>query len=406
MLDADGNIIDPDDPEKWRKDDEGKFVEIGKNPGKTVHMMSIHAEVGMQCADCHYAQDSHGNGYIHGEVASAVEIGCKDCHGTTNDYPTLKTTGPAAGPNGRDLSVLRNPDGRYRFEWMTRAGQKTLVQRSIIDPELEWEVSLVKDSVNPVSPGYNEKSARAKTISLDGSGEMRWGADANKSDLAHKDDEMECYTCHLSWTTSCGGCHLPIEANWKTSVNHFEGETTRNFATYNPQVARDQMFQLGKHQDTKNNTIAPVRSSSALVLSSTNVNRERIYVQQPPISAIGFSSQAFAPHFPHTVRKTETKMCTDCHLSSVNNNNAIMSQLMLLGTNFVNFVGLHAWTGLDGGIEAVRVTEWDEPQAVFGSYLQKYAYPDYFKEHVDRNNRELVNWTRGKTFGDAISKVV
>lgn len=403
LLDANGNIIDPDDPEKWRKDDEGKFVEIGKNPGKTVHMMSIHAEVGMQCADCHYAQDSHGNGYIHGEVASAVEIGCKDCHGTANDYPTLKTTGPAAGPNGRDLSVLRNPDGRYRFEWMTRAGRKTLVQRSIIDPELEWEVSLVKDSVNPVSPGYNEKSARAKTISLDGSGEMRWGADANKSDLAHKDDEMECYTCHLSWTTSCGGCHLPIEANWKTSVNHFEGETTRNFATYNPQVARDQMFQLGKHQDTKNNTIAPVRSSSALVLSSTNVNRERIYVQQPPISAIGFSSQAFAPHFPHTVRKTETKMCTDCHLSSDNDNNAIMSQLMLLGTNFVNFVGLHAWTGLDGGIEAVRVTEWDEPQAVFGSYLQKYAYPDYFKEHVDRNNRELVNWTRGKTFGDGIA---
>src|SRR3546814_21130097 len=65
---------------------------------------------------------------------------------------------------------------------------------------------------------------------------------------------------------------------------------------------------------TKGNIVAPVRSSSALVLSSTNLNRERIYIQQPPISAIGFSSQAFAPHFPHTVRKTETKTCSDCHL--------------------------------------------------------------------------------------------
>ena len=157
------------------------------------------------------------------------------------------------------------------------------------------------------------------------------------------------------------------------------------------------MFQLGRHQTTKGNIIAPVRSTSALILSSTNVNRERIYIQQPPISSIGFSSQAFAPHFPHTVRKTETKQCTDCHLSATGDNNAIMAQLMLLGTNYVNFVGLNAWVGLEGGFEAVRVTEWDEPQAVIGSYLQRYAYPDYYKLHVDQNGRELKNWVRGKT---------
>ena len=396
LLDADGNIISPDDPEKWRKDGEGKFVDIGTNPGKSVHMMSIHAEVGMQCADCHFSQDSHGSGYIHGEVASAVELRCKDCHGTADAYPTLKTSGPAAPPMGRDLSVLRNPDGRYRFEWLRRGGKDVLVQRSIIDPELEWEISLVKDSVDPKSSVYNAKSARAKLVGLGADGAMTWSRAMDPASRAHRDDEMECYTCHLSWTTSCGGCHLPIEANWETESHHFEGGTTRNYATYNPQVARDQMFQLGIHQDTKNNTVAPVRSSSALVLSSTNVNRERIYVQQPPISAVGFSSQAFAPHFPHTVRKTETKTCTDCHLSEANDNNAIMAQLLLLGTNFVNFVGLNAYVGLDGGFEAVRVTEWDEPQAVFGSYLQKYAYPDYYKAHVERNKRELVNWTRGK----------
>ena len=70
--------------------------------------------------------------------------------------------------------------------------------------------------------------------------------------------------------------------------------------------------------------------------------------QQPPISGIGFSSQAFAPHFPHTVRLTETKTCSDCHLAQAEDNNAIMAQLLLLGTNFVNFVGLHAFTGLEG----------------------------------------------------------
>src|SRR5690606_15819499 len=107
------------------------------------------------------------------------------------------------------------------------------------------------------------------------------------ANLAHKEEEMECYTCHLSWTTSCAGCHLPIQANRKTERHHYEGGETRNFATYNPQVARDEMFQLGRHQTSKGNTIAPIRSTSALILSSQNINRERIYIQQAPIASSG-----------------------------------------------------------------------------------------------------------------------
>ncbi len=401
LLDAEGHIVAPDDPAKWRKPGEGQFVPPGTNPGKAVHLMDIHAEKGLQCADCHFAQDSHGNGLIYGEVANAVEIGCKDCHGTVDAYPTLRTSGPAARPQGNDLELLRNPDGKRRFEWIDDGGGKRhLIQRSIVDPSLEWRVHLVRDSVDPSSPSFNLKAARAKLMSRSGAddGRFAFGPGIAAGDRAHGDDKMACFTCHLSWTTSCSGCHLPIEANWKTTSHHYNGEQTRNFATYNPQAARDDMFQLGIHQTTKGNEIAPVRSSSALILSSTNASRERIYVQQPPISAIGFSSQAFAPHFPHTVRTTETKTCGDCHLSAADDNNAIMAQLLLLGTNYTNFVGLHAWTGLAGGFEAVRVTEWDEPQAVIGSYLQHYAYPDYWKLHVERNGRELKDWTRGTSF--------
>jgi hypothetical protein len=407
LLDADGKIVDPNDPEKWRKKGEGKWVEPGVNPGKTVHMMDIHAEKGLQCADCHFSQDSHGNGLIYTEVANAIEIGCKDCHGTADQYPTLLTSGPAAPPQGTNLSLLRNPDGQKRFEWFyDDDGNRVLMQRSIVDPKLEWKVSLVKDTVDPTNKRYNMKAARAKLMGKTGGTENAsygWGPGIATADRAHGDDKMTCFTCHLSWTTSCGGCHLPIEANWKTKSHKYGGEETRNFATYNPQVARDEMFQLGRHQTTKGNIIAPVRSTSALVLSSTNVNRERIYVQQPPISSIGFSSQAFAPHFPHTVRTTETKGCSDCHVSADEDNNAIMAQLMLLGTNFVNFVGLNAWTGLEGGFEAIRVTEWDEPQTVIGSYLQKYAFPDWYRLHVEQNGRELKEWTRGKLFSDGLS---
>jgi hypothetical protein len=364
LLDRDGAIVPPDAPDKF---------------SKAVLLSSIHVDAGMQCVDCHYAQDSHGTGYLHGEVAAAVEIDCRDCHGSAQSLATLRTSGPAAGPSGTDLSVIRNPDGQRRFEWRGT----TLVQRSAVTPGLEWQVSQVRDSVTPGSAHYNAKAARAKLMGKDTTSQ-RWGPDIPAAHLAHRDDDMECYSCHTSWTTSCAGCHLPIEANWKTPRHHYEGGITRNYATYNPQVAREDIFMLGRRGPTEGYRIAPVRSSSALVLSSTNANRERIYVQQPPISAAGYSSQAMNPHYPHTERKTETKGCSDCHLARSGDNNAIVAQTLGFGTQFVNFVGFHAYAGTTDGIAAVQVTEWDEPQAVIGSYLQRIAYPDWFAAHEAR----------------------
>ncbi len=368
LLTAEGDPISDDDPDKFKKG---------------VHMSSIHADKGIHCSDCHFSQGSHGNGHIYGEVANAVEIDCVDCHGTADKYPSLETSGPAAPAGGNKLATIRNPDGKLRFEWINGK----LIQRSLVNPGLEWEMSLVKDTLDPEHASYNAKAARAKTVSND-TKEESWVQGIAAENRAHKDEEMECYTCHTSWTTSCAGCHLPIEANWKTERNHYEGGESRNYATYNPQVARDQMFQLGRRGGINGGRIAPVRSSSALVLSSKNANRENIYIQQPPIAASGFSSQAFAPHFPHTARLTETKTCDDCHLSESNDNNAIMAQLLLQGTNFVNFVGYNALVGTEKGLSAVQVTEWDEPQAVIGSYLQKYAYPDWYADHQE-NGQEL-----------------
>ncbi len=390
LLDKDGAKVSFDDTEKWTK---------------SVIMKSIHVEKGMHCVDCHFEQDAHGSGYIYGEVANAIEIRCQDCHGNADAYPTMRTSGPAARPGGFDLTTLRVQGGKSRFEWkgsecdrpVTENRDCKLIQRSAVNPGLEWDMSLVKDSVNPNKPDYNPKAARAKLMSKISTADQAqtWGPGVKPADRAHKTDEMECYTCHLSWTTSCAGCHLPIQANWKTERHHYEGGETRNYATYNPQVARDDMFQMGVHQTTKGNTVAPVRSTSALILSSTNINREKIYIQQAPIAASGYSSQAFAPHYPHTERKEETKTCEDCHVSADNNNNAIMAQLLLQGTNFVNFVGHNAWVGAQGGVEAVTVTEWDEPQAVIGSYLQRYAYPDWFKQHEARDRKLKSSQTHG-----------
>ncbi len=135
--------------------------------------MDIHAEKGVQCADCHFGagQPARQCGYIQGEVANAVEIGCKDCHGTADAFPNLLTSNVAARPQGNNLALLRNPDGRRRFEFQYNDDAEVigLIQRSIVDPKLEWQVSLVKQAVTPGAAFQREGGA----CEADGAGGQR-----------------------------------------------------------------------------------------------------------------------------------------------------------------------------------------------------------------------------------------
>ncbi|HYM13488.1 MAG TPA: hypothetical protein VEU62_22300, partial [Bryobacterales bacterium] len=295
LLDADDRPVDFNDPDKFQK---------------AVHLRDIHLDKGMHCIDCHFEQDSHGDGKLYGEARAAVEIDCIDCHGTITAHANLKTSGPAAPAPPHDLSLLRTPFGAKRFEWLG----DTLIQRSMVDPDKEWKVSQVIDSIDPTRPDYNPKARLAKTLLRDG---KTWG-DGNVApeQLAHSNDRMSCYACHTSWMTSCFGCHLVMKANAQRPPIHYEGDNdTRNFTTYNFQVLRDDVFMLGIDSTVKKHRIAPVRSSSAVLVASQNASREWLYNQQQTVSAEGYNGQAFNPHFPHTVRTRETRTCTDCHLS-------------------------------------------------------------------------------------------
>ncbi len=383
LLDADGKLVPFDDPDRWKK---------------SVHLMDIHAERGMHCVDCHFQQDNHGDGKLYGEYPHAIEITCSDCHGTvrTRFAEDQKTGGPAGGKT--KLTDLKTPWAEPRFEW--RGDEMAPLQRSMMQPDKSWEVPQVQDLINPDPartredgrPWYNPRAAHAKTMRRDG---RTWGAlPAGDVELAHTSNRMECFSCHTSWTTGCFGCHLPMRANERRPMLHHEGDLGRNWTSYNPQVVRDDIFMLGAHGPTKGGRIAPVRSSSAVVISSQNANREWIYLQQPPVSAPGLSSQAFNPHFPHTVRTKETRRCTDCHVSQAGDNNAWLAQVYLLGTNFVSFMGRMCWVGEGtGGLEAVVVSEREEPQAVIGSELHRLAYPDDFARHVaaERTLSEAVH---------------
>ncbi|MFN2516063.1 MAG: hypothetical protein ABR556_07595 [Pyrinomonadaceae bacterium] len=398
LLDAQGDLVQPDDPKKF---------------SKAVHLNDIHLEKGMHCVDCHFRQDAHGDGNLYNEPRAAIEIGCEDCHGSIRQKATLFTSGPAAatvtGPaaerrksqnqplTGQDLTRFRVRDETGTkiplFQRIARDRKKKdeggkevdlktgdIIQNSMVVSGRWWRVIQTVDTVTSGSRDYSEKSRYSKTIRKDN---VNWGdVPKNDTELAHRDSDMTCVACHSSWVTSCFGCHLSMQANRKMPNRHNEGGDSRNFTQYNFQVLRDDIFMLGRDGTVTGNRVAPVRSSSAVLVSSQNQNREWIYSQQQTTSAEGFGGQAFNTHVPHTVRATETKMCTDCHVSANRDNNAWLAQLLLQGTNFVNFMGRYVYVAADHALEAVVATEQSEPQAVFGSTLHKIAYPENYDKFI------------------------
>jgi hypothetical protein len=399
LLDAQGNMVSSEDPEKFKK---------------AVHLNDIHLDKGMHCVDCHFRQDAHGDGNLYNEPRAAIEITCEDCHGSIRNRSNLFTSGPAAAAAtgqaaerrksqnqplaGQDLTRgirVRDETGAKipLFQKITRDRKKKdesgadvdlktgdIIQNSMVVPGRWWRVIQTVDTITPGSRDYSEKSRYSKTIRKDNA---TWG-ELPKTDqeLAHRDSDMTCVACHSSWVTSCFGCHLSMQANRKMPNRHNEGGDSRNFTQYNFQVLRDDIFMLGRDGTVTGNRVAPVRSSSAILVSSQNQNREWIYSQQQTTSAEGFSGQTFNTHVPHTVRATETKNCTDCHVSAKNDNNAWLAQLLLQGTNFVNFMGRYVYVAADDALEVVVATESSEPQAVFGSSLQKIAYPDNYEKFL------------------------
>src|SRR5258708_16206137 len=107
----------------------------------------------MHCIDCHFEQDSHGNGKLYGETRNAIEIDCVDCHGTIQQRTSLVTSGPAAPATGTNLAGLRTPWQERRFYWKA----DPLNQRPLLHKGKQWPLIHVPNPTPPPTPHHPEK---------------------------------------------------------------------------------------------------------------------------------------------------------------------------------------------------------------------------------------------------------
>lgn len=366
LMDANDNLVAETDPDKWKK---------------AVHLSDIHLDKGMQCVDCHFSADNHGEGKLYGEMRMYIEIRCQNCHGNATERADFKTAhgndmtswfSPwRGGPRNRPVPQFQ-VDGDHRY------------QVSMMDPNLKWDIPQVVDYITPGNPKYSAAAARAMALTVDGT----WNAGpAPQAKLAHKDADMECFTCHTSWTTQCWGCHLSQAVNQKAPNLHEDDAPTRLHADYFPQTARSDAFTLGINgvwNGRKFNPISPRNPVVATVLDGNNNDGTH---QQSSVGSEGFTNNYMAPNVPHTVRARETYDCTTCHLSKNKDNNAWLAQVMGEGTNGYNFIGDYEWIGMPGSIRGVRVAEGYEPQPVIGSNMMRIMDPVRFEKFVKEGRR-------------------
>jgi hypothetical protein len=133
-----------------------RYVYGGRN-GST-RLMDVHFERGMQCIDCHFLQDVHGDGHLYSTNWDHIEIECEDCHGAAG-RGSLVTTGPNGG---NDLTKARDRNGVPYFQIVD--GKVT--QRSRVTPGVTWTVPQTAD----VTTGLAKEAHSDKHLAAPGQG--------------------------------------------------------------------------------------------------------------------------------------------------------------------------------------------------------------------------------------------
>jgi hypothetical protein len=347
-----------------------------------VRLQDIHLEKGMECVDCHFFQDLHGDGNIYTRNWDAIEIECADCHGTAKKLAKLKTSGPNGG---NDLTKSFNEEGQPFFE-ITADGSR--IQRSRVRDGLQWRIPQVKEAITKGNSHFNQDAFEA--MGVRSSSNPKEFAHVNKS---RDQGKLECYSCHNAAAPQCFACHYQQEYFPKVNPANpkFNGEPRRNDEQmmeiwmgqkYVPfpnffffGIVRSP-FILGVNGDTEFNKISPFRSIMELNFSVAGPDGNTV-VENTSFTATTHdlftgdrprSGSTLNPYMPHTVRLEETKDCDVCHTLRDSSGNIINNNLLAgsfgLGTGRYHDIGDFVFAPLQGPSPALLLMDIKKEAAV------------------------------------------
>ncbi len=276
---------------------QGLIEKEGASPSKYIHLKEdVHFLKGMMCQDCHTSNDMHGDGFLNRTSATAVEVECQDCHGTTSSYPWELPLG-------------------YSDEFNTTAmkGQSRGTVKTVAEYLKQGSVAEVKEGYllsargNPLTHTQKDGNkivihlANGKNIELRPLKKLKEDKQLSQKALLAMDSisshtkNMECYTCHSVWAPQVYENQLEIDFSKKD----FTVNQTKGFVRWE----EPSLMQNAEGR------IAPALPLPQAVVSVVGENATQLLYKTPHANPLNTS-----PIQPHTVQK-EARSCESCHTS-------------------------------------------------------------------------------------------
>jgi quinol-cytochrome oxidoreductase complex cytochrome b subunit len=234
----------------------------------------VHFKKGMDCIDCHIAQEVMGAGNLYKHKEDQTVVRCTDCHSNQNN---------AIGYKELDYESRKIVDSRKSF----RQDEKFLIAEKNNIP-----------LINTYLSGLNNKFliTKIKKDSL----QLKPPAFVCSEGKAHK--RLSCNSCHAEWASYCVGCHTEYksdEEGYDLLDNKFiKGswiESSSNFYVDYPSLG----VKIDESGKEVIDTFIP-----GMIIKIYNIQNEKIF------------KRLFAPAFSHTINK-KGRSCESCHNNSL-----------------------------------------------------------------------------------------
>ncbi|WP_455757551.1 multiheme c-type cytochrome [Sulfurimonas sp.] len=302
-----------------------------------MHMQEdIHFQKGMLCQDCHTSSDMHGDGFLSGANAGAVEVECQDCHGTTKAYPWELPLGYSDEFN----TTTQVGDARG----VTKTMAEYLKKGSVNEPKDGY---LLTARGNPLIHAVKDGDeimmhlANGKDIKLSPLKKLKETHELSDKGLLAMDsigshnDNLECYTCHAQWAPQNYGNNVKIDYSkgkqnpdyLKASQSHdIHGRTgdmkdmrkylvdgkvtqTKNFIRFeNPALSQNGEGRISPTVPEYQTTITVIgKNGKALLKNHIYKIPHAEGADQEGQNAINMT-----PIQPHTISK-KARSCESCH---------------------------------------------------------------------------------------------
>ncbi|MCC7326772.1 MAG: hypothetical protein IT521_08210 [Burkholderiales bacterium] len=258
-------------PPRVRKLDDGRHVEQ--------IVPDIHHQRGMECIDCHTANELMGPGTTVERKRQQLRVGCEDCHARK----THSVAADALDPESARLLALRGrPLSGTQRMGTTRDGESLV---NVVIEEGGSARLLRKRTGEPLA------LAAPLAACTDGKGHER----------------LSCASCHAAWAPRCVSCHTAfdpagegfdhaaqawVKGTWNETAGPFEA-VPPTLGVLSEQSVRGAI-----------DTFVPG------MIMTFDRNRE---VAKPPDVIF---RRLYAKLFAHTIRR-ETRSCTSCHSDPV-----------------------------------------------------------------------------------------